>query len=105
MSTIKEIYINSDNPIDVIEVTNETTGEYINNATVTTSLVDKATGIEVASVALSYISGSDGSYRGIIPDDTVLTAFQKLIAKVSIDGGAGLQKYYEVDCVAVVDKK
>ena len=105
MSTVSEIYINSDNVVEALEVTNETTGEYINDATVTLSLVDQATGVEILSVALSYIPSSGGGYRGVIPYTAVITFGQKLLAKLTIDGGAGLQKYYELSYIAVVDKK
>ena len=106
MAEIEIIYIGSDNIIEVTGVTNVATSEYINNAVVTLTLVDTATGDEVSGqtwpLVLSYVTSSNGNYRGTINDDVTLSAQQTLTAKVTLDGGAGLKRYWEKPCVALV---
>lgn len=106
MASPEIIYISSDNIIEVTGVLNVPAGTYINNASVTVTLVDATTGVEVTGqtwpLALSYVSGSNGDYRGTLTDSMVLSNSQELIAKVTVDGGAGLKRYWERDALAIV---
>lgn len=106
MSDPEFIYIMSDNIIEVTSVQNVATGEYLNDADVTLTLVDAASGNEIAGqtwpLALSYVSSSNGNYRGTINDDVSISHQQSLRAKVTVDAGAGLRRYWEKPCTALV---
>lgn len=89
------IYFENDNLIEVTDVKNVATDAYINDADVTLTLYDAATMEEITGqtwpLALTYVTGSDGDYRGTINDDIGVAEFQALKAEVIIDGGAGLR--------------
>lgn len=106
MASPEIIYILSDNIIEVTGVTNAATGTVINDASVTLTLLDAASGIAVEGqtwpLELSYITGSSGNYRGTIIDGITVSANQNLIAEVIVDGGAGLRRYWQRPCVAQV---
>lgn len=86
------IYIDSDNLVTVDALYDNAAAAYVNNATVTVTLLDRA-GNEVSGetwpVSLSYVSGSDGKYRGTLSDSLVLKKGKYYEVKIEIDGGAG----------------
>ena len=104
MPNPETIYRLSDNIIEVTGVKNVATGAYLNSANVDVTLVDASSGAEVSGqtwpMALSYVAGSDGDYRGTITDAISIDEGQTLIAKVTVDGGAGLKRYWEKTCIA-----
>lgn len=106
MTTAETIYVLSDNIIEVTSVTNVPTGAYLNNATVTLTLVDAASGQNIAGqtwpLSLTYVTASNGNYRGTITDSAQLVDEQVLIAKITVDGGDGLKRYWEKACIAKV---
>lgn len=95
----------SDNIIEVTGTINAATGSYINNADVTLTLVDADSGQEIAGqtwpLILSYVTGSNGDYRGTINDDISVSEQQEVVAKVTVDGGAGLRRHWGKKCVVV----
>lgn len=90
---IESIYLDNDNLLTVDSVSDATDGMYINDATVTCTLTDtednEVTG-QAWPLALSYVSGSNGKYQGLLEDSLVLTKDVKYLAKITIDGGSDL---------------
>ncbi len=104
MPSPEVIYIQSDNIIEVLGVLNVATGQHINSADVTLTLVDASSGDEIENetwpILLDYVSDSNGDYRGVIRNDVGISQNQSLIAKVKVDGGFGLVRYWERQCIA-----
>lgn len=69
---------------------------YINDATVTASLIDTVSGSTVASgVSLSYVSASNGIYEGYIDDQSSLTAGRLYVVRI-VAVKSGRQTTFEV---------
>jgi len=98
------IYIDSDNLVTLDALYDSAAAAYVNDATVTVTLTDRA-GNEVSGetwpVTLSYVSGSDGKYRGTLTDSLSLSANKRYTAKVTADGGAGKKMVWYVEAFAV----
>jgi hypothetical protein len=93
------IYITNDNVIELDELKNVVDGIYQNSATVIVTLTD-ADGAEVAGetwpLAMSYVSGSNGTYRANLADTLTLTNGGRYDATVTADAGAnGLATWTE----------
>lgn len=100
------LYLGNDNVLTLVGLQNDISAAYLNAATVTVTLVD-SDGTEISGetwpLTMTYVATSDGNYRATLPDTlTGLTAADALTAKVSADGGAGLQGYWEVPVLAAV---
>lgn len=97
------IYIDSDNLLTLDALYDNAGASYVNDATVTVTLLDMA-GSEVSGetwpVSLSYVSGSDGKYRGTLTDTLSLSANKRYTAKVTADGGAGKKRTWYVAALA-----
>ncbi len=95
----------SDNVVELSGLKNEITGAFINNATVTAKVVDR-NGVDVAGqswpVTLTYVSSSDGVYRGTLSDSMSLARFDLYTVQVTASAGAGLQQYWECEGSAQV---
>ncbi len=99
------VYIANDNLLVVDQLKNALSGTYINNATVTCTIVDSA-GSPVAGqtwpLAVVYQAGSNGQYVGVIEDTLTLSETTSYIAKVDADGGSGLKGHWEIPLKAKV---
>jgi len=60
------LYVGEDNLIEWDAMTTATDGNYLNSATVTFTLNARDGTELVSSVAMSYVSASDGKYQGIL---------------------------------------
>ena len=61
-------WIGSDNMLEVDGLTNNLTGAYINDATVSCQMKTDAGANEGSSFSLSYVAASNGTYRGVFTD-------------------------------------
>ena len=99
-----ELYLNNDNTLEVAGLQNAVTGQYINDATVEVTLRD-ADGDEVAGqnwpLTLSYVTDSDGIYRGTLEDDLELTARADYTAEITVDAGADLTGQWSMPIIAI----
>lgn len=99
------IYMQSDNVITVSEVKNALTDAYINNATVTCTLKDSA-GVNVLGqtwpLTLSYVSASNGVYKGTLEDGLTLVRGRYYVAHVDIDAGSDLIDHIEIGYTAAI---
>lgn len=98
----------SDNLLEVVGAKNAATGDYLNAATVTATLVNADTGAQIAGqswpMTLAYVASSNGDYRGTVNDDITVTKGQEVIAQITFNGGAGLQRYTEMPLRIIVDR-
>jgi len=96
------IYDGSDTTIEVTELRNGVTGEYLDAATVTVTLKD-ADDVEVSGaswpLSMAYVTGSNGKYRANLPAALALTKRARYTAHVSADAGAGLTAEWETKVV------
>lgn len=98
------LYVGNDNVLTLSGLQNSVDDSYINNATVTVTLVDSdgnSVSGETWPVTLSYVSGSDGNYRATLADTISASADTAYRARVTADGGAGLKGYWEIPVYAV----
>lgn len=98
------LYISNDNVLTLVGLQNSVSAAYLNAATVTVTLVDSE-GTDIAGetwpVSMAYVASSDGNYRATLVDTlTGLTDADVVTAKVTADGGAGLNGYWEVPLTA-----
>jgi len=107
MSSIKAIFKDNDMVLEVSDITNDTTGVHINDATVTATIKD-STGADVSGIAfpitLSYVANSDGVYRGLLPAELVLTSNARYKAIIDAVSGSGSKAHWEVDLVCKIRK-
>jgi hypothetical protein len=105
MSTL---YISNDNLLTVSDLKNAATGLYINDATVSVTLVNK-TSVPVAGQtwpqSMEWVAGSNGVYRATMEDDLVLTAGQLYTAKISVDAGNDFKASWELPLTATIRKE
>ena len=103
MSNVFIIYTGNDTVLEVANLVNGMTGDSLNSADVSATLVDAA-GEEVAGVtwplSLLYVTGSKGVYRVTLPYTLSLEADARYEARVIANGGAGLHASWSVECVA-----
>lgn len=90
------VFRNNDNLIEVRELQQETTGNYLNSATVEVTLYDDEDN-EISGeswpLTLSYVSGSDGKYRATLSKDLQLGSVEEGKAVVTADSGAGYAEW------------
>lgn len=91
--SVEVLLVANDQSIKVTSVTNESTGTFINDATVTATL-KTSNRIEVEGqswpLTLNYEVNSDGNYSGLVSKDVALIHNKQYIVEISVDGGDGL---------------
>lgn len=101
------IYKSSDNLLELDGLKNAATDAYINDASVSVTLVD-AGGTEVVGqtwpTTMIYVPLSSGKYRATMKDSLSLTEGGKYFGKITADGGTDLLGYWEFPVYAEVRK-
>lgn len=94
-----EILYGSDNRLSLVGLKNASTGVFINNATVTCTLINKS-GNQLTGqswpLSMGYVGASNGDYAGVLSASLVLVAGDIILAQVTADAGAGLKRYWQV---------
>lgn len=94
------LFAGSDNVVEADGVTNKLDDSYINDATATVVLRDADLAVVTGgSVSMSYVTGSNGTYRGTIPYTVSMTVGAKYYVDVTITGD-GLRSFFRVPCRA-----
>ena len=85
----------ADSTIAVVldDLQNESTGAWINNATVTVSVYDSTSTIVGSAQTLTYVTGSNGRYEGTIPYDLGITEGSQYTAKFLAIASAGRRTF------------
>ena len=93
-----EIFVSNSHTVDLKGLKDFPTDAYINDATVTVTLVDAA-GTEVAGqtwpATMAYVSASAGEYQGGLEGDLTITNGDQLVAKVTSVKGTS-QGHWEI---------
>ena len=99
------LYIGNDNEIELSGLA-DARGVYQNDALVNVTLKTLA-GVNVAGqvwpLTLTYVTGSNGVYRGVLQDALVVTVNDSLRAHVDVTAG-GLTAHFEKQVVVAVRK-
>jgi hypothetical protein len=78
------------------------------SATVTTTVLDRTTQVAVTGetwpVTLSYITGTNGNFHGVLRDTLVVTEHQRLDVRVTIDNGTDQKRTIVLPCTVIVDR-
>ena len=83
------LYTNNDNILTLIGLTNEVTGSYINDATVTVTVKDESDVVVDGGsfpVTMTYVTSSNGNYQGLLGSGMDVTKFEEYRAFVTISG-------------------
>ncbi len=100
MSVVRVLFHESDNLLELDGLQDALTLAFINNATVTARVLDRA-GTEVTGqtwpLTLGYVAASDGDYRGNLSDTLALDKGQVVTVEIIADGGAGLKRKFEIE--------
>lgn len=93
------LFVGNDNVIELDALKDVIADTFINTASVTVTLTD-ANGDEIVGetwpLAMSYVGGSQGTYRATLPDTLTLTSGTTATAVVDVNGGPGLQGQWTV---------
>lgn len=104
-TSVELLYTGNDTVVEARGVMNEVTGEYLNSATVTCTLLTSA-GVEVTGqswpLAMAYVSSSDGVYRATVPKTVAITANGRYKMQIDVNAGAGLVGQWTVPCLCRV---
>jgi len=99
------LFLNTDNVIELTELTNGMTGDAITNATVTLTLFDEddveITG-ETWPLAMNYVSGTTATYRATASYDIGLSNAQHVKAEIVVDAGVGLHREWIKHCIVKI---
>jgi len=99
MESPQVYYYKNDTLLELAGLKDEVTEAYINTATVTAT-VKNAAGTAVTGQAwpltLSYVTASDGDYRGVLEAALSVAVGDRLTVEVTIDGGSGREAFFAI---------
>ena len=88
---VQVYFLTSDNTLQLTGLQDQLTSSFVNSATVTVTLTNKATGAQVAGqswpTTMTYVTSSDGNYRGNLVDVLTVSEFDELEATIDADDG------------------
>ena len=97
------VYVDNTNLIELFRLQSAIDDAYIDDAIVTLTIED-ATGTEVSGetwpITLSFVSGSDGDYTGIINYQVGFDTDGAYTAVIDADAGVGRQGHWELPLIA-----
>lgn len=91
-------HLNS-NLLQIRGLRNKATGAYVNGGvTVAADLVPIAGGAAITGtpITLTYVTGSNGDWQGILPADLPVALASLYRARLTADGGVNLRGYWEL---------
>jgi hypothetical protein len=102
------LYVGNDMILEVEGLTDEASGEFVNDADVTATLYT-LTGAPVPGqvwpIAMPHLADSNGIYRATMADSLDLTPNQRYRARLIADGGPGRRSQWDIDVVAKIRKR
>lgn len=103
MTTINVLYVGNDNILELQHLRDELTGDWLTTATVQVTLFN-ASGVEVGGDTwpkpMDFVADSKGVFRVTLPHTLDLLPNERYTAEVTVDGGAGKQAMWPLECVA-----
>ena len=98
------LYIGNDMSLTVTGLKDEVSGDFINNATVTARLRDRA-GNDITGqswpATLTYVTGSNGIYRGTLEDGLDLDPNKVYRVEISVDAGSNAIGFWRYERKAI----
>jgi len=90
--------LNSDNTVQLTDLKDNLTGQAVNDATVSGSLLDLG-GHLLASFTMSYVGGSSGEYIGFIPVAiaSTLSDGEAYLIRVVVESSGATQTFSQTD--------
>jgi hypothetical protein len=90
------IYLNNDNLVSLLGLIDEATGDYLDAATVSVTLTDNQGNTQQGPVTMTYVSGSNGNYQGILPASSTLNVGVGYRAAIAVSNAspAGTGQWY-----------
>lgn len=103
VSTAAELlFVGNDMVVEVRGLEDEITGENIDDASVTCTLID-AEGDQVSGqswpMTMANVAGSAGAYRGTLPRTIGIALAGRYTLRIDVDAGPGLRGRWEIPCV------
>lgn len=96
------LWDNNDMVVEVRGLEDDVSGEHVNDATVTCTLIDSA-GSNVTGqswpLTLSYVAESDGVYRATIPYSVATVAGADYTLQIDVNAGSGLRGQWSIPCL------
>jgi hypothetical protein len=91
VATVTDWFISSDNVLYVEGVQLDGAATYEDDATVTATMTETDTGTAVtgSDVTLEYVAGSDGNYKGTLPDTVSLTRGRSYTVTFTVTAATG----------------
>ena len=97
------LYVGNDMILEVEGLTDEASGEVVNDAGVNATLYTLA-GAEVAGqvwpIAMPYVAETSGIYRATLADTLALVPNQRYRARIVADAGPGQRGQWDIDVLA-----
>lgn len=103
MSTIQILYIGNNSVLDLANLRNEVSGQYLDAVDVSVTLYDQDAAEVGGSdwpLPLDLVAGAHGLYRVTLPYTLALNEGARYTARVVADAGLGLRAQWDVACVA-----
>ena len=105
ITPVHYLQLNNDNPVEIDGVMN-VDGEYVSNATITLTLYTTddtpATVSGATGLTMSYVSGSQGRYRTVIPSTVALVENANYTIRILGDVTGDAQLRIEAPALALV---
>lgn len=95
------LYNGNDSILTLDGLQNGLSSAYINDATVSVTIVDVEGTTVAGPLTLDYVSSSDGDYRVTVPYDASFSSDMRYTAQVTANGGTGLVGYWEAPLFVV----
>ena len=99
------IFVSNNNLIELRGLRDETTGDYLNAATVTVTVKDSSGNAITGDTwpkTMQYVTDSDGNYRANVSYAANLSADATYTASITADAGAGKRGQWEMPMLAKV---
>lgn len=94
MAVTLSLWTGNDNLIILDQLKDESTGSFVNNATVTVESITDSSGNTISGVtfpiSMSYVTGSNGKYQGILEETASLTDYTRYTVTIKAVQGASV---------------
>ena len=99
-------FVANTNILELIGLQDALTEAYVNDATVSITTIEDEDGVGVyptsgSPISMSYVTGSDGDYRGVVGAELPLVAGTCYVAHIDVDAGVDRIAHYEFRFVAL----
>jgi hypothetical protein len=76
------LFVENDNLLQLIGLIDQSSGAFLNAATVEGNILDRSGVVVVGPITMTYVANSNGNYQGVVPSTAGLTVSHGYRAKV-----------------------